>query len=135
MTPGRLSRRRNFTCTKCHASASHTGLSSPRLLYWSENFTPVGIYARVSCKRETNTRFGVKSVCRQTGTGNACVVFVNSGWHCHVAHGTGKNMQTCKRDTKSRSHSGMKLAQVRVFSRKHPLTETIQWGNSIESAK
>ena len=28
---------------------------------------------------------------------------------------------TCKHDTKSRSHVGMKLASVRVFSCKHPL--------------
>ena len=29
---------------------------------------------------------------------------------------------SCKRDTKSRSHPGMKLTLVRVFSSKHPLT-------------
>ena len=28
---------------------------------------------------------------------------------------------SCKRDTKSKSHPGMKLAPVRVFSCKHPL--------------
>ena len=28
---------------------------------------------------------------------------------------------SCKRDTKSESHVGMKLAPVRVFSCKHPL--------------
>ena len=30
-------------------------------------------------------------------------------------------MTSRKRDTKSKSHSGMKLAPVRVFSCKHPL--------------
>ena len=50
------------TTTKCHAGASHPGVSSPRLLYRGENFTPVRNLATVSCKRET--RFGVKSVCR-----------------------------------------------------------------------
>ena len=30
---------------------------------------------------------------------------------------------SCKRDTKSESHPGMKLATVRVFSCKHPLTD------------
>ena len=30
---------------------------------------------------------------------------------------------SCKRDTKSKSHPGMKLAPVRVFSCKHPLTQ------------
>ena len=29
---------------------------------------------------------------------------------------------SCKRDSKSKSHPGMRLAPVRVFSCKHPLT-------------
>ena len=33
-----------------------------------------------------------------------------------------KTQSSCKRDTKSKSHLGMKLAPVRVFSCKHPLT-------------
>ena len=58
------------TTTKLHASASHPA-----------EFTPVVVPGRnlatVSCKRETTTRFGVKSpVCRQTGTGSARVMFV-----------------------------------------------------------
>ena len=32
---------------------------------------------------------------------------------------------SCKRDTKSKSHAGMKLAPVRVFSCKHPLNNRI----------
>ena len=32
-------------------------MSSPRLLYWRENFTPVRNFVTVSCKRETTTRF------------------------------------------------------------------------------
>ena len=52
------------TTTKCHAGASHPGVNSPRFLYRGENFTPVRNFATVSCKRETTTRFGVKSVCR-----------------------------------------------------------------------
>jgi len=51
------------TTTKCHAGASHHGVNSPRLLYRGENLTPVRNLATVSCKRETTTRFGVKSVC------------------------------------------------------------------------
>ena len=35
--------------TKCHTRASHTGVSSHR-------------FPTISCKRDTNTRFGVKSV-------------------------------------------------------------------------
>ena len=50
------------TTTKCHAGASHPGVSSPRLLYRGENFTPVRNLATVSCKRETTTCFGVKLV-------------------------------------------------------------------------
>ena len=75
MTLGRLSRRCEFppipsriclhdTITKCHAGASHPGVSSLRFLYRGENFTPVRNLATVSCKRETTNRFGVKSVCR-----------------------------------------------------------------------
>ena len=63
------------TTTTCHASASHPGVSSSRLLYRSENFTPVRNIATLSCKRETSPRFGVKSVCRWTGTGSAFVRF------------------------------------------------------------
>ena len=62
------------TATKRHAS--QPGVSSPRLLYRGENFTPVRNLTTVSCKREMTTRFGVKSFCRQTGTGSACVMFV-----------------------------------------------------------
>ena len=51
------------TTTKCHAGASHPGVSSPRFSHRGENFTPVRDFATVSCKRETTTRFGVKSVC------------------------------------------------------------------------
>ena len=51
------------TTTKCHASASHPSVSSPQLLYRGENFTPVWNLAMVSCKRETTTLLGAKSVC------------------------------------------------------------------------
>ena len=52
------------TITKCYAGASHPGVSSPRFSHRGENFTPVRNLATVSCKRETTTHFGVKSVCR-----------------------------------------------------------------------
>ena len=52
------------TTTKCYAGASHPGVSSPRFSHRGENFTPVRNLATVSCKRETTTHFGVKSVCR-----------------------------------------------------------------------
>ena len=85
----RLSRRREFTpvpphglciclhdtTTKCHAGASHPGVSSSRLLYRGENFTPIRNLATVTRKRKTTIRFGVNSVCRWPGTGSACVMF------------------------------------------------------------
>ena len=53
------------TTTKCHAGASHPGVSSPWLLYRSQKFTPVQNHTKsVSCKHEMTTCFGVKSVCR-----------------------------------------------------------------------
>ena len=59
--------------TKCHAIASHPEVSSFRLLYWSgvKNFT------MASCKREMTTCFGVKSVCKLTGMGSTCIMFLN----------------------------------------------------------
>ena len=71
MTPGRLLPQSEFTLvpshdtnTKCHAGTSHPGVSSPLFSYRGANFTPVQNLATVSCKRETTTRFGGKSVCR-----------------------------------------------------------------------
>jgi len=72
----------HHTTTKCHADASHPGVSSPRLLYRGENFTPVRNLATLSCKRETTTRFGVKSVCRYSGTGSACVMLAILNYTC-----------------------------------------------------
>ena len=62
------------TTTKCHASTSHPGVSSPQLLHQGENFTLVGNLATVSCKRETTRDFGGKSVCWWTGMGSACLM-------------------------------------------------------------
>ena len=55
------------TTTKCHAGVSHPGVSLPGYCTWAK-FTPVQNFATVSCKHETTTRFGVKSVCRWTGS-------------------------------------------------------------------
>ena len=52
------------TTTKCHAGARRPDVSSLRFSHQGENFTPVRYFATVSCKRETTTRFGMKSVCR-----------------------------------------------------------------------
>ena len=40
------------TTTKCHAGESRPSVSSPRLSYQGENFTPIRDFATVSCKRE-----------------------------------------------------------------------------------
>ena len=50
------------TTTKSHAGATRPCVSSLRLSHRGENFTPVRNLATVSCKHETTTRFGVKSV-------------------------------------------------------------------------
>ena len=47
-----------------------------------ENFTPVRNPATVSCKRGATNRMNVTS--GRTGTGSACVNFVNSKWHVFV---------------------------------------------------
>ena len=108
-----------------HAGVSHPSVSSPRLLYQGENFTPVRNLAMVSCKRKTTTRFGEKSVCRWTGMGSACVMFaILNHTYILLTWSVPSNEMTqlpCKWDTKSKSHPGMKLAPVRVFSCKHPL--------------
>ena len=52
------------TTTKCYAGTIHPGMSSPWSLFWGENFTLVRNLATVLCKRETSTRFGLKSVCQ-----------------------------------------------------------------------
>ena len=95
MTPGKLSRGASpfqfrlylfhDITTRCHAGTGHTGMSSPRLLYWSVNFTLVGNFAV-----ESTSYFCVKSVCLWAGMGSARVVFISSGWHRHVGHETRK---------------------------------------------
>ena len=69
-----------------HAGTSHSSVSSPRLLQHGENFTPVQNLPTVSSKRETTTCRGVKSVCRWTGTGSACLMFaiLNHTYFIHM---------------------------------------------------
>ena len=96
---------------------------SPQFLYRGKNFTPVRNLTTVSCKHETTTRFGVKSVCRWTGTGSACVMFTILNHTCILSTWSvpSNNESSCKHDTKRKSHVGMKLTPLRVFSCKHPL--------------
>ena len=115
---------------------THTGASSPRLLHRSENFVSARNLATVSCKRRTTTRSGVKSTSLWAGTGSACVLFLSHifaiWFHTPVFYQHVVSLQ-CKHDTNSPSHRVnavrnqkvnpcVKLAPLRVFSRKHPLT-------------
>ena len=68
MTPGRKSPRSEFTPVPSHGSIFvymiPPQISCRRESPRGENFTPVRNLATVSCKHETTTRFGVKSVCQ-----------------------------------------------------------------------
>ena len=115
------------TTTKRHAGASHPSVISPLLLYRGENLSPVRNLATVSCIRETTTRFGVPIDWNWKRTRNVCdfeshVHFINM--KCTFKQrDTEMTQSSCKRDTKLKSHFGMKLAPVRVFSCKHPLIQ------------
>ena len=96
-----------------HAGTSHFSVRSPWLLQYGENFTLVQNLATVSSKRETTTRCGVKSVCRWTRTGSACLMFaiLNHIFYSHEVYPqiTRYKMTqlSCKWDTKSKSHPGI----------------------------
>ena len=78
MTPGRLSRRGEFTPVPSHGSTFVYMIPPQNVSCWRDSprreftpvvepgrdFTPVRDFATVSCKHETTTCFGVKSVCR-----------------------------------------------------------------------
>ena len=115
------------TTRKFHTGKSHTGASSPRFIYRSENFMPARNPATVSCKRGTTTRLGLNLTSGWTGTGSACVNFVNPKWHllinvkCAFIQTRYKvNYASCEHDTKSSSHPGIELAPRRIFSCKQP---------------
>ena len=89
MTPGRLSRRSELTPVPSHGSTFVYMIPPQNIMparVTPVEFTPVVVPGRefhsgtkfhtVSCKREMTTRFGVKSVCRKTGTDSAWVMFV-----------------------------------------------------------
>ena len=63
MTPGRLSRRGEFTPVPSHGSTFVYMIPSQNVMP-GRDFTPVRDFATVSCKPETTTRSGGKSVCR-----------------------------------------------------------------------
>ena len=96
----------------------HPGVSSPQFSHRGENFTPVWDFATVSCKRETTTRFGVKSVCRESKM--ALSASTRWMWDDEKTDAFPVIMIP-----KSRSHPGMKLVPVQVFPCKHPLRLTI----------
>ena len=83
MTPGQLSHSHKITLVPSHGSTFVYMI--PPQNDMPPRVTPVVVPGQeihsstksrnVSCKCETNTRFGVESVSRQTGTGSACVMF------------------------------------------------------------
>ena len=82
MTPGRRSRRGEFTPVPSHGSVFVYMIPPQNIMparVTPAEFIPVVVPGRnlvtVSCERETTTRFDVKSVCRQTGTGSARIMF------------------------------------------------------------
>ena len=118
---------------KCHAGANRPGVSSPRLSHRGENFTPVGDFATVSCKREKSIRSGGESVCRRLErvAHAQCLRFwITCVFYQHEVYlqitRYEMTQSSCIRDTKSKSHLGMKLAPVRVFSCKRPLTSKLE---------
>ena len=119
------------TITKCHAGTSHSGVSSPWLLYWSKNYTLVQNFTMVSCKRKMTTSFSVKSVCWWTGMGSSCIMFVILNCTCVLSTWSvpsnnwdiWNDPSSCKCNAKSHSHPSLKLVPVWVFPCKHPLSK------------
>lgn len=67
------------TTRKCHTRPSHTGASSPQLLYQSKSLIPVQNLVTVPCKQRMTTTgsFSMKSASWWTGTGIAYVISIN----------------------------------------------------------
>ena len=137
MTPGRLSRRRKFTPVPSHDSIfvymippqNVTPAWVHGLLYLAENFTSVRNLATVSCKHESTTRFGLKSVCRLTGTGRAFVMFAILNHTCILSVCSVRDMKWPSHHVNAIRNQKVipvcKRALVRVFSCKHPLKEKL----------
>ena len=139
MIPGRLLHRREFTPVpslssvfvymispkKVMLGASHTGVSSLRLLHRSENFVPARNIATVSYKRRTTTRSGVKLACVPFLIDAIFAIWIHACILSICGVPSGKHDTNSPRhhvNEVSRSHPGVKLASVRVFSCKHLLT-------------
>ena len=146
MTPGRLSRRRRFPPVRSHDSIFVYIIPPQNVMparvtsAWVHPGCCTGArisrnLATVSCKRKSTTRFGVKSVCRLTVTGGAFVIFAILNHTCILSACSVQSylqitryemtLSSCKRDTKSKSHPGMKRALLRIFSCKLPLKEKL----------
>ena len=75
----------------------------------------------MSCKRGTAVRSSMKSLSWESGTGSPCAVFdIQSNMASQSLRLTW-SVHSCKHGMKSQCHTGIKLAPVRVFTRKHPL--------------
>ena len=112
-------------------------MSSLRLLQRSETFVPARNLATVSCKRGGTTRSGVKLASRRAGTGSTCVLFLIDATFAIWIHAcislicgvpSGKHDTNSRRhhvNAVSKSHPGVKLAPVPVFSYKHPIGQRL----------
>ena len=119
------------TTTKCHAGACHPRVTSSRFLYQGKNFTLVRNLATVSCnaKRQRNDHtfrceFGLPVDWNGKLMRNVCdfesrVYFYQHEVYLQITRYE-MTQSSCKRYPKSKSHPGMKLTPVRVFSYKHP---------------
>ena len=113
----------------------------PGCLSHLHDFTLVGVPAQnlatVSCKQRTTTRSGVKSGSWWAGTDSTGVLFMIDAIFAIWIHAcilsicgvpSGKHDTNSPRHhvkAESRSHLGVKLAPVRVFSCKHPLNTSM----------
>ena len=136
MTPGRLSRRDEFTPVPSHGSTFVYMIPPQKVMparvapAWVHSGCRTG--ARISLQYEISQRYHVNTndhpfrceiglmfaILNHTCILSTWSVPSNNEIICEITQ------SSCKRDTKSKSHVGMKLAPVRVFSCKHHLTWT-----------
>ena len=142
MTPGRLSPRSEFTPVPSHGSIFVYMIPPQNVM--PARVTPAWVHpgsctgARISLRYEISQRYHVnakrppvsvwnRSAGRLERVAHAwCLRFgITRVFYYHVYLQMTRcemTQSSCKRDTKSKSHPGMRLAPVQVFSCKHPLT-------------
>ena len=147
MTPGRLSRRREFTPVPCHCSTFVYMIPPQNVM--PARVTPAWVHpgccigARISLRYEISQRYHVNAKRPPTsvwirsagGLERVARAYCLRFWIARLLYQHEVYLQitqiwndpwSCERDTKSISHADMKLAPVRVFSCKHPLRKRYQ---------